>query len=467
MKRLLFALGALCVLIVQPRLAEAAITATLNGPSQYFGTCPDTAAFKGIIAGTPGTVFTYSFNRFVNGAQQVVNGGTVTMPASGSLAVNDSIKITTATGPNTFDQIWVHGISGGQPDVYSSKANFTVTCFLLPPGGIKFTVVPPAPASLTNTTDPPTCTDHAGAGGGLACLALIPKGSLALIWSWASSPSVPKLDGYKVYRIDGGQHSLIYTQANGKDVTLALVPPPSDGFNGKCYVVTAYVGTAESKDSSYFCAGGYQGGPIVESFNIAPNALRTVNHHYSYSGFGPGCGLSLNGTGPTSGLLVGYTHAYDSSAGITCFEDTFVAQTAVGFELGAAGIVLRNPKASVQSATLTFQRNDGSSTSCLAGLHLGTGDWTNAQDLIPNNGFINNIPTGNNVSVNGGGIKISGSSYSADVSGPINNWAKDVWPNHGFVLTGPNEDTSGYHDNNHCMSTFGGFALSINVVINP
>ena len=88
MTRLLFALGALCVLIVQPRLAEAAVTATLNGPSKYFGACPHTAAFSGSIAGDRGTVFTLTFNRFVNGAQQVVNGGTMTMPASGSIAVS-------------------------------------------------------------------------------------------------------------------------------------------------------------------------------------------------------------------------------------------------------------------------------------------------------------------------------------------------------------------------------------------
>jgi hypothetical protein len=469
MKRTLVALAVLALLLVAPRMASAAVTASLavNGPNPYFGTCPDTVAFKGTISGTPGTVLTYSFNRFVNGVQQVVPGATLTMPSGGSIAVNDSIAISTATGGNTFDQIWVHNIAGGQPDVYSNKADFTVTCFILPPKGIVFTVLPPAPDSLTNTTDPPTCTNHAGMGGGLSCLALIPKGDLALIWNWSPVKGVPALDGYKVYRVDGGQHTLIYTQANGKDVTLALVPPPSDGFNGKCYVVTAYVGKGESHDSSYFCAGGYQGGPIVESFNLTPNNQRTVDHHYTYTGFGPGCGLSTVGTGPNPGLWVGFSHVFDSSAGVTCYEDTFVDQTAVSFNLGAAGIILRNPKASVQSATLTFQRTDGTNTSCLAGLRLATADWTGAKDLIPNTDYYKNIPTGNGVSVNAGGVTISGSNYSFAVSKPIDDWAKDVSPNYGWVLTGGNEDTSGFHDNNRCESSYGGFALSIKVVINP
>jgi hypothetical protein len=474
MKTWLLALGALCVLIAEPQLAAAAVTASLavTSPNPYAGACPVIDQFKGTIAGTPGTAFTYSFNRFVNGMQHVVNGGAVTLPPSGSITVNDSVTITASALANTFDQIWVHNISGGQPDVYSNKANVAVTCFILPPKGIIFTVVPPAPDSLTNTTDPPTCTNHAGFGGGLACLAGIPNGQLALIWNWTPVKGVPKVDGFNVYRVDGGQHTRVAQQNakldSGAVATLALLAKPSDGFNGKCYVVTAYLGKGESGDSGYFCAGGYQGGPIVESFNLAPNNLRTVDHHYSYTGYGPGCGLSNTGTGSRPGLWVGFIHSYVSAAGFTCGEDTFVDQTAVSFNLGAAGIILRNPKASVQSATLTFKRTDGTQGSCLAGLRLAAADWTNATDLIPNTDYYTNIPwSPSGASVNAGGVVISGPNYSFAVSKPINDWAKGVTTNYGWVLTGGNEDTSGFHDNNQCESSYGGFALTINVVISP
>src|ERR1022692_3980877 len=115
MKKWLFAFVALGILIAQPHRASAAVTASMSivGPSSYNG-CPVTVKFTGTIAGTKGTVFTYSFNRFVNGAQTVVNGGTATMPPSGSIAVNDSMSLAASAMSNTFDQLWVHGISGGQ-----------------------------------------------------------------------------------------------------------------------------------------------------------------------------------------------------------------------------------------------------------------------------------------------------------------------------------------------------------------
>lgn len=473
----LLALGASCAALILPHPANAAITAatiTVTGPSSYTGSCPHTVQFTGTINGTPGTVFTVSFNRFVNGMQHIVTLAPVTMPANGVEPVSDSISIASSTSGTTFDQIWVHNISGGQADVYSNKANFTVNCGPPPtpiPTGIP-KLPPPAPNSLTNTTDPPTCTTHAGIGGGLACYAGIPKGMLALIWSWSPGACSDCIDGYNVYRVDGGQHTRV-TQQNAKldsglVATLAVLDKPSDGFNGKCYVVTAYYQGLESNDSNYFCPGGYAGGPIVESFTLQPSAVRSVYHHYSYTGFGPGCGLSNTGTGPPNGDHVGFIHSYVSASGFTCGEDTFVYQTAVNFNLGGAGIILRNSKASVQSARLLFRRVDGGTVNCMAGVHLPTGDWSNAQDLIPNNDFISGIPWGTNTDINTGTVKIANGNDSIDVATAISNWAKGVWSSdYGFVLIGGNEDTSGFHDNNSCDSQVGSFVLSLQIVINP
>lgn len=285
---------------------------------------------------------------------------------------------------------------------------------------------------------------------------------LALIWSSGGGA-----DGYKVYRVDGGQHTLIYTQANGKDVTLALVEKPSDGFNGKCYVVTAYRGKAESADSNFFCAGGYQGGPIVESFTVVPNDARWVEHRYHFEQFAPGCGLEVSGTKPQTTFDVGFAHSYDTSAGFTCSVTNYVFQSAVGFDLGPGGIVLRGSKASIKSATLSFQRTDPSNVSCLAGVHLPTVDWSNAQELIAHDDYRGNIPWGQpNQSVNTGVVKISGTNYSIDVASAVSDFAKGNRTNHGFLLVGGNEDTSG-EDNNKCDSTFAGFVLNFSVVIGP
>jgi hypothetical protein len=121
---------AAAVFVIIARPAAAAITTTTltaTTPS-YSGKCPVTEAFSGTIVGTPGTAFQYSFNRFINGAQQVQAIGAATIPTGGSLPVSDSFSIpANSTGAN-FDQIWVHNIAGGQPDVYSPKATFNVAC---------------------------------------------------------------------------------------------------------------------------------------------------------------------------------------------------------------------------------------------------------------------------------------------------------------------------------------------------
>jgi hypothetical protein len=123
-------LFAAALLIIAARPAAAAVTAaTLNATTpSYNGKCPATEAFTGAISGTPGTTFQYSFNRYINGVQQVQNVGAGTIPASGNLAVSDSFSIASSSTGVNFDQVWVHNIAGGQPDLYSAKASFAVTC---------------------------------------------------------------------------------------------------------------------------------------------------------------------------------------------------------------------------------------------------------------------------------------------------------------------------------------------------
>jgi hypothetical protein len=480
MKKWLFAACALFVLIAQPRLASAAVTASLTavGPTTING-CPATLQFSGTINGTPGTVVTYSFSRVVSNVPQTVNGGTFTIPPFGMMPVHDTISIASSTTGTTYDQIWVHNISNGQSDVYSNEVNFSVACGSPPttqpatPFPTPFATIPPRPkappipGSLSSTNDSQVCTAHAGFAGGLACTAGFGNGMLALVWN-APNACATCIDGYNVYRSDGGQHTFIYKQNNGRDTTLALVTKPSDGFNGKCYVVTAYSGNVESAPSSPYCVSGPVDTAAVRNFNItSPSATRAVYHAYHFTGIGPGCGLPNSGEGPDPGLVVGFNHDYANSVGITCYEDTLVQQVAVSFELGSAGILLRNPKTSVKSAILAFNRYGGKGQ-CLGGVHLPTGDWSNATDLIPNKDYISNIAwNANGLTVFTPTVKISGSIYNIDVTSAINDFAKGVWPDHGFLLIGGNEDESGFHDNHSCLSQFGNFSLSLQVTINP
>lgn len=474
------------------RPAFAAVSATLlASPATFNGACPTTIKFSGTITGPKGLSITYAFDRHYQptGAQSFVTNPSITVvipgsgPGNGQLSVNDSVPIDAAHAGSNTDQVLIMHPQGG-PDYYSPYAGYTVACASgggkLPGnlGNIKaIASIPVAPDKPTQAAVPSDCTNHGGLGGALFCLPWIQAGKLVLLWNWRGgsiicSDCITYVDAYNVYEVDGGQHKFLTAlKKSGNDLapSLAFIDIPPGGYNGKCYAVSALANGQESSDSGHFCMGTPpQGGAIVQHYNFAPNNLRVVWHHYHFDGFGPGCGLGAVGTRPGSTpFQVGFTHSYDSAAGFTCSVDNQVYQTAVGFELGSAGIVLRNSKASVQGARLLFQRTDSSNKSCLAGVHLPTVDWSNAQELISHDDYRGNIPWGQpNQSVNTGVVQISGANYSIDVGSAISDWAKGNRPNFGFLLVGGNEDTSG-EDNNRCDSTFGGFSLSLDVVINP
>jgi hypothetical protein len=138
-----FVLVAIAFVAMTSSPAHAAVTAQLKVIPQLLGPCPATVKFTGTISGPAGTSFQYSFNRFINGVQQIQNAGAASIPQSGNLSVNDSVTLNISTGATTFDQIWIHNLVG-QPDIYSNKAYFVNTCkaqrlhpFVLPSGVIK------------------------------------------------------------------------------------------------------------------------------------------------------------------------------------------------------------------------------------------------------------------------------------------------------------------------------------------
>jgi hypothetical protein len=159
MRRCLFVVFFIALAAATARPALANITgASISGAPSFTGLCPHTMTFSGTVTGTPGTTFTYAFNRFINGAQQVADQGAHVMPASGQFPVSDSIDVNSSTSGATFDQIWVHGIAGGQMDVYSNKQPFAVNCRVAYPIGIGpgvtsaiETTVALAPSNMLNT----------------------------------------------------------------------------------------------------------------------------------------------------------------------------------------------------------------------------------------------------------------------------------------------------------------------------
>ncbi len=114
-----------CALVVATSASANVTSATLSvDHATYSGPCPVTLSFTGSIAGTPGASFTWQWNRG-GGVDPAVHH--VTLDASGHVNAAETI-VQSASGIG-WDQLWVHAISGGQSDVYSTpRTSYTVSC---------------------------------------------------------------------------------------------------------------------------------------------------------------------------------------------------------------------------------------------------------------------------------------------------------------------------------------------------
>jgi hypothetical protein len=421
--------------------ADAAVTASslsLVGPNPVSGTCPVNVQFTGTITASPGTVFTYSFSRFVNGTQQIVTppGQPTTMPPTGTIPVSDSIPVSAPTGANTFDQLWVHSISGAQPDLYSNKANFTVPCTPIvistptPKNFLQnihnsqnYALIVPLPTNLANTQSAKVCSAHGGLAG-LFCPDSLHNGYLVLVWDWEGNPLNPKVDGFRIYEVDGGQHKLVDTVPHPQ-LTISFQRPIQGGFGGKCYAATAYIGTRESANSQTFCVpAGYTG----QQFKT----LHTNNwafHFYNYLGSGAlgdiGFGLKCDD------MCLGWDHLL-SGGGLTLTHDNAYWRSYLQFDPNQINGFY------IYKAFLKMRRTSGD-PKCFGSIGAADGQaWnTNAMpsaDWETPSGVINNT------------------GAELDVTLIVRSWAQGT-PNFGFAFKGTNEDT-GANDNGSCMIDF-------------
>src|SRR5215470_1569668 len=436
------------IIISSGRPASAGVTAAAFAAAtpSYTGPCPVVMAFSGTINGTPGVSFQYSFNRYVDGKQQVQNVGAATIPAGGSLAVSDSFSISGSSSGVNLDQVWVHNIAGGQMDVYSNRAAFAVNCGTPPSPGSgspgkfsKFGIgttdtanqlvygVPP-PYNLASTTDPHVCPQHGGFAGVL-CIQAVPDKYLILVWDWSPNDKWPAIDGYHVYDVTGGPKTRVQDQTNPQ-ATVEFFKPGS--YTGKCYAVSAYKGTNESGLSASVCAAGAAVG--VKTLSLSPNPAEMHYHEYCGSGI---CGV------PSCFVIACavYTHVKEAGPGIV---GTHVNNFQRGYFLfDPAQIAGRN----VYSAKLSMVLN-GDPT-CLGGLGTADGSWVGAAvDVVPPATLDLSIP-----------MKMNNTNVAFDVTSIVRDWARGGADN-GFVLFGTNENT-GAEDNGSCYVGVVKAALSI------
>jgi len=129
---------------------------------------------------------------------------------------------------------------------------------------------PPAPGNLRPVQNKHDCAFVSNTQSA-NCDAAVRGGQLQLRWDEQTA----KIDGYKIYRVDGKRHVLIATMPNGIAPAFGIVPKPRDGYIGKCYTVVAYQGSADSADSPQFCA---QVGATSGTRLVGPDRVATMVH---------------------------------------------------------------------------------------------------------------------------------------------------------------------------------------------
>ncbi|HEY6865300.1 MAG TPA: hypothetical protein VI319_15505 [Burkholderiales bacterium] len=313
----------------------------------------------------------------------------------------------------------VLSMAHGAPAMTTAMNNTT------PRGASKFApkvdLALPAPSALTSTVDEKVCNTHGGFGGGLACAALLPQGRLALVWSWSGASA----DGYKVYRVDGGQHTYVGRQANGKDATLYIVDPvPAGGYTGKCYAVTAFRGTEESAPSGATCAGG---GNVVSTVTLAPLDVRSLEH-YRWVPRGLGGGGPYENIVDRGGVRAGYSYATQKYFSGDGYADS-IYETALHFDssafehktVRAARLRLR-----VDTSNVGTDRHEDHVLSCATSIQIGREYWWDHRDRPV---MINAVAGAHPGVYNGPDIAL-------DVTDIVRGWAQSPGTNYGLVLAG-------------------------------
>jgi hypothetical protein len=424
------------------RPAFAGVTAAFLGPAgqNLSGHCPISVKFSGSISYSAGTSFTYSFNRFVNGVQQVAGGGTVTS-GSGSLAVSDSITVSSNAGGRTFDQIWVHKISGGQSDVYSNEAAFTVSCassFTPRTGPIAFHLAPNAPHNFFNASDSTKYSSQCDAKvNQLFCDASYSAGDVVLLWDWSDN-LWPNIDGFRLFRVDRNQHNKVQDVSLGDAVMGTFVHPSG----AACYAIAAYSGAAVSQDSNSVCVNG---GALVKTDEYSPAHLKyALNSHGKTTGFIGATGYIFGQDNYNDGVYTapsfGYVGFYHSSDSGTFESHYYSVYARSGAEFDLTSLSGRHIYKALLKATIT----NSPYAECTKWIAPGIAAWWNDGSMIERD---------QTAAVSSGNT--TGPYVSFDVTSIVQSWAQGGSSNYGFVLYQDDENL-GNAGNSQCQTYFDG-----------
>lgn len=304
-----------------------------------------------------------------------------------------------------------------------------------------------APTNTRAAVGGPDCASHVGALAALLCPDMIRSGDLLLGWDWQAGPGPADIDGYRVYRVDGGSNQLIYTQANKKDITLVDVPKPGGGYTGKCYAVTAYAGSKESALSSPFCAGG---GAAAKTVRLSAVHARSSEHSGSNAGNFVTGSFHIDTYLGGGRLIVGHNYWYEKHT-LGDEVQNFVERGAVAFD--TSSVANRRIVAAKLHLTIDDSRGAGNNHSCITNVLTGTEFWWQNQDWLE-------VPAGDKGALSANSVPTdTGPEITADVTALVAPWLIGQ-PNYGFVLINSDEDTGAFA-NRVCQTTYSNPILEI------
>ncbi|HJY86205.1 MAG TPA: hypothetical protein VKE24_05150 [Candidatus Acidoferrales bacterium] len=269
----------------------------------------------------------------------------------------------------------------------------------------------------------------------------IKAGRLLLIWNWSGKEQI---DGYRIYRVDGGKHSLVATQ---KVFTMLGLTQAPDGFNRKCYAVAAYAGSQETELSNAVCV---RGGSVVQTMTLQPQQLRSSRKSHS-GNTGALTGNDKSGADNFTQLKVGYYYETNKAPAGDFFANEvnrgglyFDLNSLNGRKIYSARLRLRVDTTYVGSG---FDYSDGApgdnTISCAAKIGIGRNYWWNYTDWIDGSVVLS---PGRHV----------GPDVAMDVTSIVRNWVELSYPNFGFVLFGEDENLNAFTEK-ACETTYTGW----------
>jgi len=279
------------------------------------------------------------------------------------------------------------------------------------------------------------CNSHGGAAAAMVCKLALDSGQVALLWQWNGSTALG-INGFHVYQVDGGQHTLVGNQDNGTSQTFWTLKIPPGGYQGKCYSVAAYAGSKESDMSAPVCIGR---NAVVHTVTLSSQQTRFADHSRLSWLDNPdqitsGGGIRVGFAYRTSKHLLG-----DSSANT-------IQRSGLLFDVGALrNTTIRDARLllSVSTSTVGADYHQDHYTSCVAQIGVGNARWWNFNDWIE--GAVMLKPG-----------EYQGPDVAYDVTSIVQNWASGN-PNFGFVLLGEEENLGAFTEKS-CQTTYDGNA---------